>query len=62
MVEEPGQKESVPEITGVEGNTRILVVTELLLAEQLDAFFTVTEKFPAVFTEMVLVVSPFDQR
>ena len=62
MVEEPGQNESVPEITGVAGSEKMLVVTEALFAEQFDAFLTVTEKFPAVFTEMVCVVCPFDQR
>ena len=61
-MDEPEQKESTPEMTGLAGSARMLVVTETLLAEQFDAFLTVTEKFPAVFTEMVRVLSPFDQR
>jgi hypothetical protein len=62
VVDEPEQNESAPEMTGLAGSARMLVVTEALLAEQFEAFLTVTEKFPAVLTVMVRVVSPFDQR
>ena len=62
MVDEPEQNESVPEMTGVAGSAKILVVTEALLAEQFDAFLTTTEKFPDVFTLIVGVTAPFDQR
>jgi hypothetical protein len=48
-------------MTGLAGSARMLVVTEALLAEQFEAFLTVTEKFPAVLTVMVRVVAPFDQ-
>jgi hypothetical protein len=62
VVDEPVQNESVPLITGVAGGDAMLVVTEADVAEQPAAFFTVTEKVPAVVTEMLCVVAPFDHR
>ena len=62
MVDEPEQNESVPLITGVAGAASKLVLTEVGMAEQPAAFFAVTEKVPAVVTEILWVVAPVDQR
>ena len=50
MVDEPEQKEAVPEMTGAAGSARMLVVTKALLAEQFEAFLTFTLKVPEVLT------------
>jgi hypothetical protein len=62
VVDEPEQNESAPLITGVAGGDAMLVVTVAEAAEQPAAFVTHTTKLPAVVTEMLCVVAPFDQK